>query len=130
MNSSIELIRQQLDALQSNPNVLTQQVNPVSISSEDIRRIVKEELATELEQLKSSLQPQKPVQTPVTPQQTTKVTLLQAIGAALTEEEQLWLSSSDKLQGIEAALPEFFISEDGKLAIQSFIIYYRGLYEN
>lgn len=92
------------------------------LSLEDIKKAVKDTIAEEVAALKVVEQvPIKPIE---------NISLLQSIGLGLTQEEQIWLSASDKLQGLEAHLPRFFQTEDGKLAVQSFILYYRGVYDN
>ena len=130
MNPSIELLQQQLSALQSAQKPTIEPVSSPQVSIEDIRRMVQEEVTAKLELLKGSLAiPKEEIPTKVA-NQAKELTIQESIGLSLTEEEQLWLSQSDKLLGIEKHLPEFFQTEDGKLAIQSFMIFYRGKYEN
>jgi len=84
----------------------------IGLTVDDIRQTVKEVLASELGLLK----PSKPL------------TLLEAIGLGLTEEEQVWLSDPSRLQGIETHLPLFFQTEEGKASVKSFVQYYKDTY--
>jgi len=120
MSDSIELLQKQLATLQAQ-SVTPSPASPVvSMSIEDLKQVVKAVIAEEVTLLKQEGIPTKPVE---------NMSLLQSIGLGLTEEEQIWLSASDKLQGVEKHLPLFFQTEDGKLAVQSFILYYRGVYD-
>ena len=120
MSDSIELLQKQLATLQAQ-SVISSPASPVvSMSIEDLKQVVKAVIAEEVTLLKQEGIPIKPVE---------NMSLLQSIGLGLTEEEQIWLSASDKLQGVEKHLPLFFQTEDGKLAVQSFILYYRGVYD-
>jgi hypothetical protein len=60
----------------------------------------------------------------VTPQQASNglASLLPIIGAAFTTDQQLWLSQPNRL----AALPTFFMSQDGKGLLTHFLAVYQG----
>jgi len=117
---TINTLQQQLAVLQAQSALPSPASPVVSMSVEDLKQVVKAVIAEEVSLLKKEGVPTKPIE---------NMSLLQSIGLGLTEEEQLWLSASDKLQGLEEYLPKFFQTEDGKLAVQSFILYYRGVYD-
>lgn len=127
-------ILQQIAQLQSTmggntpvqPAIPTTSQPPVQnyLTENDVSRIAKQVLAEELLALKDSTAP-KLTQAPqeISP-------LVRSINEGLTEEERMWLYHPDRLKDVDKHLPDFLLTEDGKLAIQSFIIYFRGLYEN
>lgn len=139
-------ILQQISALQStmggnSPSLQPQQMvapqpSPVQtmsgLSEEDVKRIAKQVLMDELSALKDSIPiPAPPVQTqePQQQQEQEVSPTLMAVGKALTEDERAWLLQPDKLAAVEATIPAFLNSDDGLLAIQSFYLYFRGLYD-
>ncbi|MCX6733076.1 MAG: hypothetical protein NTV98_06070 [Candidatus Roizmanbacteria bacterium] len=137
MNLSLEQIERQLQELRNNkapvnlPYMPNTQVLPTEIveqpvlSVEELKNLIREVVVQEISLVKDSLIP---IQQEITVGKETnpKLTMLEAIGLSLTPEEQTWLFHIDKLQHIQDHLPIFFQTEDGKLAIQSFLIYYQG----
>lgn len=107
-NASIEQLQEQLNSLK---NIPVPGVKPptMGLSIEDIRQTVKDVLAAELALLKAP----KPL------------TLLEAIGLALTQEEQVWLSDPARLQGVEMHLPLFFQTQEGQASVRAFVKYYK-----
>jgi len=99
-------------------------VSNSSLSEEDVRRIAKQVLVDEINALKDSAQT-----VPVEEVQDISPTMT-AVTKALTEDERTWLLQADNLPQVEASIPDFLNTEDGILAIQSFYLYYRGLYGN
>lgn len=89
----------------ASPSVTT----PIGATRDEIRNIVMEVLREEF-----SPKPRNP--------------LLASIGKALTEDEQIFLTNH--IGSVEKELPKFLESEDGKLAIQSFLFYLKGIYGN
>lgn len=115
-----QLLQAQITALQAQLGT-SGTTTPVGLSIEDIKQAVKATIAEEVAALKVVEQvPPKPIE---------NMSLLHSIGLGLTEEEQLWLSASERLQGLEKNLPLFFQTDDGKLAVQSFILFYRGIFD-
>lgn len=119
---SINLLQHQLATLQAQVQKPTP-ASPVApvLSIDDIRQVVKAAIAEEVSSLKKVEE---------TPKLIENLTLLQSIGLCLTEEEQVWLSASDKLLGLDKHLPLFFQTSEGKLAVSRFMEYYRNVYES
>jgi len=86
-------------------------VPSTGVTLADIKQVIKDTVAEELAALR------KP--------EVKELTLLQAVGAALSQEDQVWLSDPARLQGVEKQLPLFFQSEDGRNAIKAFVKHYR-----
>lgn len=121
---SINLLQHQLATLQAQvekPSSVPASPVAQMLSIDDIRQVVKAAIAEEVSSLKKLDEVPKPIE---------NLTLLQSIGLCLTEEEQIWLSASDKLLGLDKHLPLFFQTNDGKLAVSSFMEYYRNCYES
>lgn len=97
-------------------------IEQANLSVEDVVKIARQVFVEELAVLKDS--------TPEVNEAKEVSPLVSAINAGLTAEERIWLFNPERLQHVEEQLPKFLLTEDGKLAIQSFIIYFRGLYEN
>lgn len=130
---NLEQLQQQLLALQAASNELLkprQSVNQgypsspdtttpsVTLSKEVIKPIVLEILREELSSIAAKAEEQAKVQSNP---------LFKSIGKALKEDEQMFLTKHiDKVQD---NLPSFFETEDGQLAVQSFVLYLRGKYE-
>lgn len=121
-------MNQSLTQLQSQIDLLKAQVNPQSVGPQigapvgDLKQAIREVFAEELAALKGTVG--------VAPAPEPQLSLLQSIGLGLTEEEQVWLSSPDKLQGLEGHLPKFFQTPEGKQSVKAFIDFYRGIYGN
>lgn len=119
---------QSLTQLQSQIDLLRAQANPQSVgpqvdaSAGDLKQMLREVFAEELAALKGAIG--------VAPTPEPQLSLLQSIGLGLTEEEQIWLSAPDKLQGLEGHLPKFFQTTEGKQSVKAFIKFYRGIYGN
>lgn len=138
MNLSLEHIERQLQELRANKPQSALPYPPTSVeqpivSLESLKELIREVVVQEVALVKDSL-----VTAPIVNEQTAplqqeidpKMSLFQAIGLGLTVEEQNWLSQPNIFQGIQQHLPLFFQTEDGKLAVQSFIIYYKGVHND
>lgn len=135
MSLSLEQIERQLLELRAGKNTSVLPYPPVevqpAVTVDTLRELIKDVVANELALVKDSLAVNQPlvVEKPVIRDEINpKMGLLEAIGLGLTLEEQNWLSQPDKVQNINQHLPLFFQTEDGKLAVQSFIIYYKGVF--
>lgn len=97
------------------------------LTESDVRRIVQEVLSEEVNALKDSLNLGK-VAEPAPQQQQipAEPTIQDAVNLALNEEERNWLLQNSNYTIIEQKLPQFLMTEDGQLAIQSLLIYLRG----
>jgi uncharacterized protein YPO0396 len=118
-------------ATQAAPPVSDANANSVSsvssVSSRDyLRSIVKEVLMEEVEAAKVAMQ-QKAATTPQEPVSAVSH-LMRSIGNALDENDQVFLTKH--IASVESELPKFLETEDGKLAIHSFILYLKGIYGN
>lgn len=105
------MVAPSIEDLQSQINLLRRQSeipsNPASLNMDELRKAIREEL--------TSLLGAAPVK---------ELSLLEAIGLALSEDEQVWLSSN--LQNVEAELPRFFQTQQGKEGVRAFLKYYKG----
>lgn len=111
---TLEQLQAQLTSMKTMQAPVLKPVPQMGLSIEDIRQTVKDVLAAELALLKAP----KPL------------TLLEAIGLALTPEEQVWLSDPLRLQGIEQHLPLFFQTIEGQASIKAFVKYYKETHES
>lgn len=132
--SSLTALQNQLAALQSQavkPAILEPAVQQplqnisassqmVTLSTDDLQRMVKDAVATAIAEVRTL------------PQENNmkELSLLEAVGLCLTEEEQVWLSDPVKLKGLDRHIPRFIQTEEGKLFVQTFMKYYRGVYES
>jgi predicted lipid-binding transport protein (Tim44 family) len=112
-------------AAQATPPVSDANANSVS-SRDYLRSIVKEVLMEEVEAAKVAMQ-QKAATTPQEPVSAVSH-LMRSIGNALDENDQVFLTKH--IASVESELPKFLETEDGKLAIHSFILYLKGIYGN
>lgn len=102
--------------LESQIKSLQSQLANISAPQQDnIQQLVKEAVSSELAELKKLLTNQ---QAPAKK----KITIFEAIGSALTQEQQLWLSKEEVI----SAVPEFLASEQGKEITKLFYETYRG----
>lgn len=119
MNQSLTQLQSQIDLLKS--QATPQTVGPqVGVPVGELKQAIREVFAEELAALKGTVG--------VAPTPEPQLSLLQSIGLGLTEEEQIWLSAPDKLQGLEGHLPKFFQTPEGKQSVKAFINFYRGVY--
>ena len=127
MNLSLEQIEQQLNELRASKNVTSSTNIPKAsdITVDSLKELIREVVVQEISLVKDSLTPVVEQNAVIPVQINTNMSLFESIGLGLTPDEQTWLSQPDKLQGVQQHLPIFFQTEDGKLAIQSFIIYYK-----
>jgi len=127
MNLSLEQIEQQLNELRASKNVTPSTNIPKAsdITVDSLKELIREVVVQEISLVKDSLTPVVEQNAVIPVQINPNMSLFESIGLGLTPDEQTWLSQPDKLQGVQQHLPIFFQTEDGKLAIQSFIIYYK-----
>lgn len=111
MNNSLQELQQTLANLQKQyvmPSLATPQTNV--IDKELIRKLVKEVLEE------------------INPKQTivsSKLTIQDAICAALTQEEQNWLCEEQKILNI----PNFLVTSEGKEVTKLFLTSYRDYFD-
>lgn len=96
------------------------------LTESDVRRIVQEVLSEEVNALKDSFQAAQAVQPAQVAPESSQPTIQDAVNLALNEEERNWLLQNNNYAVIEQKLPQFLMTEDGQLAIQSLFIYLRG----
>lgn len=102
-------------------------MSPAAILTEgDVRRIVQEVLSEEVNALKDSFQAAQAAQSAQVAPESNQPTIQDAVNLALNEEERNWLLQNNNYTVIEQKLPQFLMTEDGQLAIQSLFIYLRG----
>ena len=119
-----EITRMQ-SSLSVNQPVATTPTPVISTFTEaDVRRIAQDVLAEELNALKNSLNLGQSAPTHIP--ETTQPTIQDAVNLALNEEERNWLLQNNNYATIEEKLPQFLMTEDGQLAIQSLLLYLRG----
>lgn len=123
MISPISSIEQQLAALKLSmavPPTIPQPVTSSPVTKEDLLIMIKDLLATELSEILESGGPKlKPIE--VEP-----ITLEDALTKVLTGDDQAWLLNPENVK----RMPEFIISDSGKLITQQFIKEFRGMYGN
>lgn len=124
MSASIEELQRKIAELQL--GIAPQTIVPAITNEDSIKTLVRQAIREELSLLKDSTLVKPEV--PVVP--TRELSMLEAIGQCLSQEEQLWLSRPDILQQVDKNLSKYFQTEDGKSAIKQFITYFRGFYEN
>ena len=59
-----------------------------------------------------------------------EISFLEAVGSALSEEEQLWVSKKEVLLAMPGNFTKFLLTGPGKIAIRAFLEYHRGNHES
>ena len=112
-NPTLESLQQQLAQMQQQMKAVQPVPQVKQVSQADIDALVKQAIAKQLD-------------TKVEPvQELPKLTILQAIGSSLSEDEQLWFSDIKNLQGLSEFLPEFLITEESVAFIKALVKAYR-----
>lgn len=131
---NIDHLQAQLDALKS-MNVTPRPQVGQSLNQQELRTIVRDILKEELNSFAGVAQSveQLPCNQPVvgsTPATSSISTnpIIMAVGKLLTVDEQMFLTKH--IASLDGDFTNFLESEDGKLAVQSYILYLRGKYGN
>ena len=123
MISPISNIEQQLAALKlsmATPPTIPQAVTASPVTKEDLLIMIKDLLATELSEILES------GGTKIKSVVVEPITLEDALTKVLTGDDQAWLLNPENVK----RMPEFIISDSGKLITQQFIKEFRGMYGN
>lgn len=120
VNPEVAALQAQIEALRHQATAPSAQQSPQNaiggISLDDIKSVVKGMLE-EFAATSGTIQKIEPIK---------KYTLLEAIGLALTNDEQIWLSTPVVLND----LPNFIASENGQTLIKNIVSNFREYYEN